>query len=325
MSAIISLDLSANFKSEKMKKNKTFILLAVLLLGSFKTTFAQTWCPAGAKWTYSYTNGGEYGYVELLYTGDTVINSINCKKLKKTQYAKGYISSTVGVYNLGSEITYEQNGVVYIRTSNNFDTLYNFNALIGDRWDMIRVSPNCDVSSNITVLDTGTIMINSIPLKFLAVNLHIASNLMSVSDYQDTIVETIGFTGSYFFPADYCNAPLDGHEGGSFRCYSDNNFNTYKPHYPGACDSITEISEIKKEALINTYPNPALDYITINIDKMFGEVNRLELYNSFGQLVLLPTQLLNIDIKELPKGLYFIKVANSRGIIAITKFLKTQK
>lgn len=309
-----------------MKNNNTLILFAALVICSFQTTFAQTWSPAGAKWTYSYTNSGESGYVELLYTGDTVISSINCKKLKKTQYVKGLFPPTIVMYNLGSEITYEQNGVVFIRIGGNFDTLYNFNALIGDQWGMIRTSPHCDGSSNITVLDTGTIMINSIPLKFLAVNLHFSSNLTGISDYQDTIVETIGFTGSYFFPADYCNAPLDGHEGGSFRCYSDDNFNTYKPNYTNACNFIigVGVNEIEEEESINIYPNPASDYITINIDKMFGEVNRVELYNSFGQIILLQKQLNNIDISELPDGFYFIKVTNKRGLGMCTKFLKVQ-
>jgi hypothetical protein len=30
----------------------------------------------------------------------------------------------------------------------------------------------------------------------------------------------------------------------------------------------------------------------------------------------------NIDVGELPKGLYFIKVKNSKGLTGMTKFIK---
>lgn len=309
---------------KKMKNSNTLILFAALVICSFQTTVAQTWSPAGAKWTYASSDGGSYhGVVEYTYSGDTIINSINCKKLLKIRKGEYYSIHSLFQDTLGTEITYEQNGVVYIRTNNIFDTLYNFNALIGDQWTMIRHPTQCDSTSSITVIDTGTISINSIPLKFLVVNLHFDANFPNI-DYQDTIIEKIGIIGSYFLPADFCSAALDGQEGGRFQCYSDDNFNTYKSFWTSTCSFIVDIDEQKKETLINIYPNPVSDLITINIDKMFGEVNRLELYNSIGQIILLQTQLNDIDISELPDGFYFIKVTNKRGLVMNTKFLKVQ-
>lgn len=78
------------------------------------------------------------------------------------------------------------------------------------------------------------------------------------------------------------------------------------------------------EGLITINPNPASDFISINIDKMFGEVKMFELYNSFGQIILLPKQLNDIDISELPSGLYFIKIINSRGLVVSKKLLKAE-
>lgn len=300
------------------------VLSILLFVFYLQITFAQTWCAPGAKWTYGYSDAGGYtGYVEVVFSGDTIINSINCKRLLKTKYVKSYFSSTIEVYNLGSEITYEQDSIVYIRVNNNnyFDTLYNFKALIGDQWTMIRRPSQCDSTSNITVIDTGTISINSIPLKFIVVNLHFDSNFPNI-DYQDTIIEKIGIIGSYFLPADFCSAALDGNEGGRFRCYSDNNFNTYKPYYTNPCDYIfVGINEIENEESITIYPNPASSFITINSDNIFGKLKSVELYNSFGQLMLVSKQT-NIDIKELPIGLYFIKVRNNEGQTEVTKFLK---
>lgn len=303
-----------------MKKGSAILLF----IFSLQTVFAQTWCAPGAKWTYGYSDAGGYtGYVEVVFSGDTIINSINCKRLLKTKYVKSYFSSTIEMYNLGSEITYEQDSIVYIRVNNNnyFDTLYNFKASIGDHWTMIRRPSQCDSTSNITVIDTGTISINSSPLKFIVVNLHFDSNFPNI-DYQDTIIEKIGIIGSYFLPADFCSAALDGHEGGGFRCYNDDNFNIYKPHYTKECDFITEINEIEKEESINIYPNPASDLITITANNLFGKIKSIEWYNSFGQLILVTKQTNPIDIKELPNGLYFLKVRNNEGRTGITKFLK---
>lgn len=296
------------------------VLTLLIIIFSLQTIFAQTWCAPGAKWTYSYANNGENGYVELNFTQDTLINSINCKRLFITKYVKYYnLPDTVIYY--GSEITYEQNGVVYIRTGTNYDTLYNFNALIGDHWDMVRFN---DSTSKITVLDTGTIVINSIPLKFLAVNLHYGGNFPF--DYQDTIIERIGFKASYYIASDRYYAGLDGNVGGGLRCYSDDNFNTYKPFYTHACDYIyVGINEIEKESSITIYPNPTSNSITINTDNIFGKITSIEFYNSFGQPILVPRQTNTIDITELPIGLYFIKVTNSQGLALISKFLKVSQ
>jgi hypothetical protein len=79
--------------------------------------------------------------------------------------------------------------------------------------------------------------------------------------------------------------------------------------------------EIEKNSL-KIFPNPTSDFATISLSKTFGEINRVELYNSVGQLTYWSKQLNNIDIKGLPRGLYFIKVTNSKGLTAIAKLQK---
>ncbi len=295
------------------------VLIITLFIYSLQATFAQTYCPAGAKWTYGTSCGGTCnGIIVLTYSGDTIINSINCKKLLKTEDGQDSGNLSLFHYTLGTEITYEQNGVVYIRNNNKFDTLYNFKASIGDKWKMIW---QCDSTSNITVLDTGTIIINSTPLKFLKVNLHFNTNNLP-KDSQDTIIEKIGFIGSYYIASDFCYAALDGAEGGNLQCYNDANFSTYKSHWATSCTFTVGIEEFKKETSIHIFPNPASNFITIITNKPFEQIKSIEFYNSFGQIVLLPKQLNKIDITELQNGLYFIKVTNNTGLTMITKFLK---
>jgi hypothetical protein len=74
--------------------------------------------------------------------------------------------------------------------------------------------------------------------------------------------------------------------------------------------------------LITIFPNPASGFVTVSINKSFGEINRVEFYNSFGQVVLLSKQLNNIDIADLQNGLYIIKVTNNKGMTAATKLQK---
>ncbi len=301
---------------DKMMKT---ILISILLIFSLQTTFGQKWCAPGAKWTYGTSCGGTCsGIIELTYSGDTVINSINCKKLKKTRDGQYFIPFGLFHDDLGIEITYEQDSVVYIRSNNSFDTLYNFKASIGDSWGMVRP---CDSTSNITVLDTGTIIINTIHLKFLAVNLHF-NNGNFPPDYTDTIIEKVGFIGSYYIASDFCGAPLDVAEGGRFKCYNDHNFNTFKAYWSASCTFPVGINEIEKEIPIRIYPSPARDFITISTSSTFNKIKSIEFYNSFGQLILVSKQTNNIDIREIPSGLYFIKVINSEGLTQISKFLK---
>lgn len=73
---------------------------------------------------------------------------------------------------------------------------------------------------------------------------------------------------------------------------------------------------------ITIFPNPTSDFVTVGINKSFGEINCVEFYNSFGQVVLTSKQLNNIDISELQSGLYFIKVTGTKGLTAITKLQK---
>lgn len=73
---------------------------------------------------------------------------------------------------------------------------------------------------------------------------------------------------------------------------------------------------------ITIFPNPTSDFVTVGINKSFGEINCVEFYNSFGQVALTSKQLNNIDISELQSGLYFIKVTGTKGLTAITKLQK---
>jgi len=107
---------------------KTPLFILFLL---FSVSFhAQNWSPSGANWKYSY-EGFFPGYVDILYSGDTLIDGQSAKILSKI-FAGMDWSMTVVTNFIGNEYTYENNGVILLRYQNQWDTLYNFNAQVGE-------------------------------------------------------------------------------------------------------------------------------------------------------------------------------------------------
>jgi hypothetical protein len=90
---------------------------------------------------------------------------------------------------------------------------------------------------------------------------------------------------------------------------------------------ILSTKDIEKEALIKNltlYPNPATNQLTISYASIPQHDNKIEIYNAVGVLlkyIPLPPSKgdsnAEIDISELPKGLYFVKIGNE-----ISKFVK---
>ncbi len=84
------------------------------------------------------------------------------------------------------------------------------------------------------------------------------------------------------------------------------------------------------------YPNPAMDYITINLDRWSPHsrcaTSEIEIYNVMGVLIQttpsasqppLPDGNLRIDISHFTTGVYFVKIVGSNGACSIVeKFVK---
>jgi len=83
---------------------KITLLVCFITMGAI--VFGQTWSPPGATWTYSYINVGYHGYVEINYVGDTIINSVNCKKLHKLWTGTENFPINIFSEDRGFEYTY---------------------------------------------------------------------------------------------------------------------------------------------------------------------------------------------------------------------------
>lgn len=298
---------------------RQFILI-LSLLGSLATG-AQTWCLPGAEWYYT-AAGTVYGFVRLKYEQDTIINSITAKKISKYNEGVDYWfgNTTPHFYYDDPEFMYEQNGVVYIWYNNNWDTLYNINASIGDSWRLAKqpyTTVFCNSNSTLTVIDTGTMIVSGIPLRYLDVVLNYGPNweFSFIPSYK--IIEIIGSVGPLNFYEE-CNQQHDGYETEILRCYSDSIFSYKDSLFNDSCTHyiIPNVQEYTQNKLLQIYPNPASNNITINLPK---KTSVLSIYNYAGQLVEQKTlgnneQIIQLNVADFPSGIYLLQVQGKDAI-----------
>ena len=283
------------------------LLLLFLLFSGF--SFGQNWAPNGAQWHYSYV-GFFPGYVDIAYTADTVIDGQAAKKLTKTYHGLGW-GMGITSSEIGAEYTYEANGVVYLRYQNHWDTLYNFNAQVGESWRMAKqplinniIPPN----SRMKVLSTGTMTINNEERNYFVID-RCDSNNMSFGFLQDTLIENIGFMRDYMLPYDQFDGAVDANEGGPLRCYAHSNFATYQPLFTEVCDYIMGINELNASASFQIYPNPVSDQV--NIPAAYAiEFTAYSIYSTEGKLVQSGQTSEQIAVAKLPIGNYTLVIQN---------------
>ena len=280
------------------------MLFLALFISS--VSFAQNWAPAGAKWHYTYI-GFSIGYVEIANVGDTVIAGQTCQKLQKTFNGLQFGVTPMN-FVFDTTYTYESNGIVYVLEQNQWKTLYNFNAVLGEHWPMAPIPEfgGCTENSQLKVLATGTKVTNAQTLKYLVVVDFCNPDLTS-QGFQDTIIEKIGFTGSYMLPFDMCTMAFDGNEGGPFRCYSDNNFATYKPFYANECDYLVDLDEITFMRSVKIWPNPSAGDLYIESELPFVNIQLTDATGRTIQSFDLKAGVNQLHFPSLQSGTYFIR------------------
>jgi hypothetical protein len=152
-------------------------------------------------------------------------------------------------------------------------------------------------------------VINAQTLKYLVVDF--CNPDLTSQGFQDTIIEKIGFTSSYLLPFDMCTMAFDGNEGGPFRCYSDDNFSTYKPFYANDCEFLVGLEESALASSIVIAPNPSNGLFELQSAK--PEPLRVEIYNTLGQhlgsyLNSDTSPGLLLDLSSQTSGIYFAHV-----------------
>lgn len=254
----------------------------------------------GNEWYYEITNHmGDTTYQHLEYAADTTLSHKKVKVIVKTNtlYDKNLLHDITS-----QEYIYEMDENVYWwdKIRKEFTVLYDFDANEGDEWTITYGTDSIVMH----VDEVGELEYNGRTFK-----------TMTVSDenniFSGTIVCGIGHLTS-FFPEKLLNDKA-GFDVDGIRCYwkgedllfkigtvdCDYVYNKY--HY--------DVDENEIPAF-TVYPNPATNVVTlVGTHRVRPDDNEIiELLDIHGQLMKINVQNNQIDVSNLPNGIYFIKI-----------------
>ncbi len=281
----------------------------------------KKWAPTDAVWHYGIVespgNATNEGYCKFETIKDTTIQGKVCSVIRKTNK-----TSTGETIELGFEYMYSDKGVVYQLIKNQFYTLYNFNAQIGDTWaSHLPVDINNYRNPEDSLI---TVHVDSIKYIYLQdemyKSLYVSSQQSTRNTwaYKNPIIEKSG--ANYMFLGEWAFEDIDIPY---LRCYNDNNV-YYHPNRLIECESI--INSVNQPNLIdfNVFPNPATNFIQLQINDLNESDKAISIYNIIGSCVLKKDinneKDLLIDISNLNTGIYFIRCnSNKQLTIKFTK------
>jgi len=82
--------------------------------------------------------------------------------------------------------------------------------------------------------------------------------------------------------------------------------------------NVVGLTDISSQFDISLSPNPAQDFVTINIEGHEGELKNLQVFNLVGRSLLsreISNSQFNLDISSLEQGQYFVVFRNEEGIV----------
>lgn len=307
----------------KIVSLRAFFVL-ILALGVSYSAESQTplWPTADAEWYY--TNGDDayfHGYSHYKIERDTVVlgkNSQIYSRESKTLFTglpfdTIYESFWDKFYIISLEDSLLQ---VYNHDINEFDTIINFKAEIGDTWRTYYWYSNCRPDQGTDcfqtrVLNKGTENINGVELlKF---------TLQRISSEEDTLTDVfyqlLGSKYGSFVYNSLCYQ-IDYYVESHLRCFSYNEgqgdaFNyTIMEH----CDSIPTLNIIKEDEInnmivINPVVNNTIQIKNIDPSKLAG----IKLFDNLGKEIKVTIQAgkegcLVLPNKQLSSGIYFCSI-----------------
>lgn len=94
--------------------------------------------------------------------------------------------------------------------------------------------------------------------------------------------------------------------------------NTHFVETQTECDAVTDIADFQRQKRIRIFPNPAQEFFIIDTTIQY---DCIYLYDSFGKQIIQFYKQKKYTIKDLPTGVYYIKIKTPQAIL-IKKLLK---
>jgi len=288
-----------------MKTN--FILISIYFIITINLQ-AQEFAPIGAKWHFQETFffNGNIDVITTESIGDTVINDISCRIIKKSKS-----SCDVPLSN-NFYLSQEDNKIsLYDPERDAFDMVIDFDADIGDSWSFYHsyalfaeekiVEVNVDSISYFFINPDDSLRIQHVTL----------TNVFHDHSIHTKIIEKLGFEKA-LLPYDFTTLCDSNYE--RIRCYEDSNIGLV------IFDSVecNFISTAIEDKLISSdleiFPNPTSNILHFKTKEL--QLESVQIFSLEGKLMseyLLEQSA--VDMSYLDRGLYFLKIKTDKGLI----------
>lgn len=300
--------------------------LVILVLVLFSISMqGQVWIDTGATWHYK-KEGLFPAFDKIEYIGDTIIQGRSCQKLQVSSYQFDYpewgggLSST----HISMEFTYASGDTVFYLVDDEFYTLYNFGAQVGDTWELgVDTNELMCGPSFVEVIGTGATEINGELYEWISVMTLPNSSV----GFDGKIYKRFGPAGDYqyLFPTPRNCDPdiIVEFFHYTMTCFEDDSFPLYNTSDLD-CEYLLHVgvSEIEhQESTVSLFPNPASDLLWIKMQGRYANISHAAISDTRGRLIKTEYQS-EIDISDLPQGMYIIRIVFDNETVFTEKFLK---
>ncbi len=301
--------------------NSKIIAIVLLISAAYSSAYAQKFGDGNPVWHYEYNPnwGNPVSFVKTTIEKDTIFNGKQCKILSKR-------SPNYKPFN--NMICQDSNKVVFWSPSlAEFQTLYDFDAKKGDKWSL-RLDEHFlhgDVTKYIIVDSVYSDTINNKVLQVQNVTSY-GDSLYSSYRHEFTVYETIGCI-QFLFPWNYAANDFDYVD--HIRCFENDSLGFYKFPNTAACEySEVGINQqsISADYGVSIYPNPSAGNKFWIKGLQTHEHYQILVSDAAGKVVLTQNtgSHSSIDISELSKGFYSVRILEGSRITATKKLLVSE-
>lgn len=317
---------------------KKLILSIIVLILTVNVSYGQVelWPKENASWYYfKYTFGIET-YVNYSIDRDTIIQGKNCQVYTKYKKVIDYLSNYEfeNTESVGKIICLEDSVLYnYDFSIDQFDTIINFNANIGDTWSGFLTSPcfnaNQDTSFVVTLTNKSIETIQGVDFNTYELT-YSSPNLAQpfVFDFYQLLGTLYGGELNEFDNCDFIEAA-----GTSTNCflYHENGNNEFIYHRNAkinedGCDYVPSLGLTDEETYGFSIVNPVKENKIYILNPGHIEIDNIQLLNSLGQNIKVEisyndNQVIGIMENKVESGVYYCKIWLSSGKNLIKKII----
>ncbi len=289
----------------------------LLTLAPALSLSAQPWCPnIGSQWWHTYAQvGGLSGHVSTTYTMDTLIEGESWQKLHSVAIYQDLSSSGSPIITEARSLfTRVADNTVFSRRDDEVDTLYRFDAEIGDRWS-VPFLENPQLTYVVTGL--GVRSVDGIDLSWLAVEVVTQEEGLY---YLDTLVERLGFLEQYIDPEASLNLEPTIQ---SLRCYTDPEID-YHRQPDTTCEVILQVlnNDAAESTVSMRFDGESSKLWVQLLDARSCQYQLVDVSGKLHDQGVLRTGSTSISTADLPSGVYVLQVVDGKRSLWSRKWIK---